>query len=114
MSALPTPDVALVSRFRATVAHALTERTTAAERSGGKPIDLDDQQALARRFLNDELERYASERMAAGMVLLTEGDEEALAQSVFDRLFALGRLQALIDDERFTDIMVTMKRSCPP
>lgn len=105
MSALPTPDEALVSRFRATVAHALAQRTTAAERSGGKPFDLDDQQALARRLLNEELERYASERMAAGMGLLTEGDEEALAQAVFDRLFALGRLQALIDDDRFTDIM---------
>jgi Flp pilus assembly CpaF family ATPase len=104
MSALPAPDDTLVSRFRAAVARALAERTKAAERAGGKPFDLDDQQAFARRLLNDELERYASERMAAGTALLSEEDEEAVGRAVFDRLFALGRLQALIDDERFTDI----------
>jgi hypothetical protein len=69
MSALPAPEETLVSRFRAAVARALAERTAAAERAGGRPFDLDDQQAFARRLLNDELEQYASERMAAGTAL---------------------------------------------
>ena len=60
--------------------------------------------AFARRLVNDELERYAGERLAAQQPLLSEDEEEALAQAVLDRLFEMGRLQRLLDDERFTDI----------
>jgi Flp pilus assembly CpaF family ATPase len=104
MTMVPALDETIVSRFRTAVGHTLAERTAAAERSGGPGFDLDDQMALARRLVNDELERYAEERLAAQQPLLSEDEEEALAQAVFDRLFEMGRLQRLLDDDRFTDI----------
>ena len=63
MTMVPTIDETIVSRFRTAVGQALAERTAAAERSGGPGLDLDDQMALARRLVNDELERYAHERL---------------------------------------------------
>ena len=104
MTLVPAPDETVVSRFRAAVGQALADRTAAAERSGSPGLDVDDQMALARRLVNDELERYAGERLAARQPLLSEDEEEALAQAVFDRLFELGRLQRILDDERLTDI----------
>ena len=105
MNHLPVPDERLVARFRAAVGHRLAERTAAAQRAGDQTLDRDDQMALARRFLNEELERYAAECLAAGKPLPSEDDEEALANAVFNRLFELGRLQPLLDDERITDIL---------
>ena len=104
MTIMSAVDDPLVARFRTVVAHALAERTAAAQRSGGPGPDLDDQMALARRFVNDELEGYANECLAANRELLTQDEEEAIAQAVFDRMFEMGRLQRLLDDERFTDI----------
>lgn len=104
MNAMSAVDESIVGRFRTVVGHALAERTAAAQRSGGPGPDLDDQMALARRFVNEELERFAEECLAANRELLTEDQEEAVAQAVFDRIFEMGRLQRLLDDERFTDI----------
>jgi Flp pilus assembly CpaF family ATPase len=104
MTIISAVDDSLVARFRTVVGHALAERTAAAQRSGGPGPDLDDQMALARRFVNEELEGYANECLAADRELLTADEEEAIAQAVFDRLFEMGRLQRLLDDERFTDI----------
>ena len=104
MTFVPAPDDTIVCRFRTAVGQSLAERIAAAERSGGPGLDVDDQMALARRLVNDELERYAGERLAARQPLLSEDEEEALAQGVFDRLFELGRLQRILEDERLTDI----------
>ena len=104
MTFVPAPDDTIVGRFRAAVGQSLAERIAAAERSGAPGLEVDDQMALARRLVNDELERYAGERLAARQPLLSEDEEEALAQAVFDRLFELGRLQRVLEDERFTDI----------
>ena len=104
-TALATPDEVLVSRFRTVVGQVLAERTSTAQRTGEVAFDRDDQIALARRLLNDELERYAKECLAAGRDLLSEDEEESIARSVFDRLFELGRLQSLLDDESLTDIL---------
>jgi pilus assembly protein CpaF len=105
MNHVPVPDETLVARFRAAVGQRLAQRTAAAQRAGDPPLDRDDQMALARRFLNDELERFAGECLAAGDPLLSEDQEEAVASAVFNRLFELGRLQPLLDDERITDII---------
>ena len=98
------PDEALVRRFRAAVGAELSKRTSAASLAGDRPLGRDDQMALARRLMNDELEGYAAERLAAQEPLLDPDEEEGLAQAVFDRLFQLGRLQPLIDDERIQNI----------
>lgn len=105
MNAVAGPDEALVARFRTAVGQALADRTSTAQRAGEESFDRDDQMAFARRLLNDELERYAKECLAAGSDLLSEDGEETIAHEVFDRLFELGRLQRLLDDESLTDIL---------
>jgi pilus assembly protein CpaF len=106
MTTFCEPDEAMVGRFRIAVAAALAERIAGLERSGGPALDIDDQMTLARRLLNEELQRDAGERLAAKQPLLSEDEEEALARAVFDRLFEFGRLQRLLDDERITDIHI--------
>src|SRR3546814_5698817 len=43
--------------------------------------------------------------LANGDPVLAPEQEEALARAVFDRIFQLGRLQPLIDDERIQNII---------
>ena len=105
MNDAATPDEFLVARFRSAVGQTLADQSSAAQRSGSTTFDRDDQMAFARRLVNDELERYAKECLAAGRPLLSEDEEEAIADAVFDRLFELGRLQRLLDDESLTDIL---------
>jgi pilus assembly protein CpaF len=104
MSATIDPGEALVRRLRAAVAGELTAQASAAQ-IGGRRLDRDDQQALARRLLDEQLERHAQECLARGEAVLTPEEEESLAKAVFDRLFQLGRLQPLLDDERILNII---------
>ena len=101
----PPPDEGLVRRLRALVATELTTRAGEAQRTTGRRLDQDDQSALARRLIDEHLERHANDCLASGQAVLTEEQEEALARAVFDRIFQLGRLQPLIDDERITNII---------
>ena len=59
---------------------------------------------LARHLLNRELERLAGVALAEGRSPLQPTDEEALTRAVLDRLFELGRLQPLLDDDRIQNI----------
>jgi Flp pilus assembly CpaF family ATPase len=97
-------DEALVRQLRATVAAGLTERTSAARIAGGRRLDTDDQAALAQRLIDDQLEQHAGDCIARSEAVLTPEAEAALAQAVYDRLFQLGRLQPLLDDEQIMDI----------
>ena len=99
------PDEELVRTIRSAVAGALTARASDAHLGGTRRLDRDDQSILARQLINDELERHAHDCMANRVPVLTEPQEGLVAQSVFDRLFQLGRLQPLIDDERITNII---------
>ena len=101
----PTPDEGLVRRLRTLVATELTTRAGEAQRTTGRRLDQDDQAALARRLIDEQLERHAKDCLASGQAVLSEEQEEALARAVFDRIFQLGRLQPLIDDERITNII---------
>jgi pilus assembly protein CpaF len=98
-------DEELVRRLRAAVAAALSEQVAATALARGRRLDRDDQAALARGLINAELERLAAERLAAGAPLLDEAAEEDLARAVFDRIFNLGRLQPLVDDERVVNVL---------
>ena len=98
-------DEDLISRVRAAVASELTSRTTTSMVSLGRRLDRLDQSALARELINQQLERYAEDCLAEGRPVLGEDDEEALARAVFDRIFNLGRLQPLLDDERVQEIL---------
>ena len=94
----------LVRRIRSAVAAGLTERTTQALSSGGRRLDGDDQAALARSLIDDELEKHARECIAHNEPVLSADEEVSLAQAVYDRIFQLGRLQPLLDDERIMNI----------
>ena len=98
-------DEVLVRRMRSSVATALTARSGEAQREGARRLDLDDQMVLARQLVNEQLELHARQCLAGNEPVLSEAHEEALARAVFDRIFQLGRLQPLIDDERVTNIV---------
>ncbi|HVT78722.1 MAG TPA: ATPase, T2SS/T4P/T4SS family [Acidimicrobiales bacterium] len=99
-----TTDEALVLRIRTAVATGLTEQTSAALATGGRRLDADDQAALARSLINDQLEAHARDCLARNEPVLGPDEEAALAQAVFDRIFQLGRLQPLLDDERIMNV----------
>ncbi|MGH9153140.1 MAG: CpaF family protein [Acidimicrobiales bacterium] len=99
------PSEDLVRRFRIAVAGELTAQTTALRLAAGRSLDGDDQMMLARDLINEQLETFARERLGRHERVLTREEEEAIAGAVFDRIFQLGRLQPLIDDERILNIM---------
>lgn len=97
-------DEGVVRRLRTVVAGELSRQVGEALRSTGRRLDREDQGALARKLIDDQLEQLARDSAAAGRPVLSEAEEEAVAQSVYDRIFQLGRLQPLIDDERIMNI----------
>lgn len=105
MTVTVQPSEELVRRVRAAVANELTSRTATLRLSAGRSLDRDDQAMLARELINEQLEAYADECMTRGDPVLTPEQEEAIATAVFDRIFQLGRLQPLIDDERIQNII---------
>lgn len=98
------PDEPLVGRVRAAVAAAITERAAARMATGGRRLDTADQKALARSLIEDQLERHARDCLSRGEPVLDAQQEQALAETVLQRIFKLGRLQPLLDDERITNI----------
>lgn len=98
-------DEALVRRMRAAVAGELTARTSDSHQGRGRPLDADDQAMLARELINQQLERHARDCLATQQPVLPPEEESALAQAVFDRIFQLGRLQPLLDDERIVNVI---------
>ena len=105
MTATTHVDEEIVQRFRSAVAAELTSKASEHRIRGGRALDRDDQAALARQLINGQLEEYARDCLANGDPVLTPEQEEALARAVFDRLFQLGRLQPLLDDERIQNII---------
>jgi Flp pilus assembly CpaF family ATPase len=97
-------DEALVRRVRAAVAGELLVRTTDLRSRTGRRGDVEDQEMLARALINEQLERHAHECLQLDRPVLSDDEEETVAQRVFDLIFQLGRLQPLIDDERIINI----------
>jgi len=97
-------DEALVRRLRTDVAEELTVRAGSASASGQRRLDPDDEAALARRLLDDHLERHAQACIASDDPVLTADQEQDVAQAVLERIFQLGRLQPLLDDERIVNV----------
>src|SRR5205085_9285736 len=93
----------IIREIREEVALHLAEQT---KRSGRTPLRSVDQQMLGRQLINDALERRARACLAAGTVPLDDDTEGVIAQRAFDLLFALGRLQPLLDDERVENIII--------
>src|SRR5205823_775205 len=57
-------DEAVIRQVRTAVADGLTERSSAARTAGGRRLDADDEAALARRLIDDQLERHARDCIA--------------------------------------------------
>jgi pilus assembly protein CpaF len=97
-------DESLVRDLRARVADDLVAHARAAVSETGARLRDDDERMLAGHILNRELERLAAAALADGRSPLQPTDEEALTRAVLDRLFELGRLQPLLDDDRIQNI----------
>jgi len=104
MSDLLVFDEALVRSMRIEIAEELsaTVRRLAAD---GRHLDTADEEMLTRQLIGQHLERLASSSIAAGRAVLTQDEEDELARAVFDRLFHLGRLQPLLDDESIQNVV---------
>jgi pilus assembly protein CpaF len=97
-------DDTIIREIRANVAVELARRSRTAEASGGQRLTLDDERVLTRQLVNGALELLARDAIAANRDVLNDDAEQAIAQAVFDRLFQLGRLQPLLDDENVSNI----------
>ncbi len=96
----------LVNRVHAVVGEALTQRHAVDEEAKRPRLGTDDERALSRKLIADELDRLAGEALNDGRAPLSEAVEQALAAAVFDRLHGLGRLQPLLDDPEIRDIHI--------
>lgn len=97
-------DHELVAHLRARVAAGLSARAAEDRLASGRTLDRADQRALARSLLHEELQAHAERCIADQRPVLSEDEEEAVARAVLDRIFQLGRLQPLLDDERIQNI----------
>ncbi len=95
----------IVVAIRSAVADGLARQARLSEAAGGRRLTVDDQRALARTIINRELEGIAQRALSRGEPLLEDADEESIAQSVLDKVFGLGRLQRLLDDESISNII---------
>ena len=97
----------LVHRVHARVGEILTQRHASDEEAGRSRMPIEDERALSRKLIADELARLANDSFERGDQTLDEKQEAALAASVFDRLHGLGRLQPLLDDPEVRDIHIS-------
>lgn len=94
----------LVRRLRSTVAGDLAHEAKDLEAKAGRRLTQADQEMLARDLLNKQLDQLANDAVNAGEEPLDEHAEQQLADAVFARLFALGQLQPLLDDDQVMNI----------
>lgn len=104
MTAVDVFDDALVQSLRAEIADELSV-TVRRMASSGQRLDNDDEEMLTRQLIAERLERLASEAISSGRPVLSQAEEDALTRAVFDRLFHLGRLQPLLDDESIQNVV---------
>lgn len=104
MTMLDAFDDSLVRAMRTEIAE---ELSTAVRRMAvdGQRLDGDDEEMLTRQLIAQRLERLASDAIASGRTVLSQAEEEQLTRAVFDRLFHLGRLQPLLDDESIQNVV---------
>ncbi|MGH9156529.1 MAG: CpaF family protein [Acidimicrobiales bacterium] len=98
---------AVVNQVHSVVGEALTQRHAGDEAARRPRLGVDDERALSRKLIADELERLATEALRQGQAALSEEAEAELAGAVFDRLHGLGRLQPLLDDPEIRDVHIS-------
>ena len=100
-------DPAVVARVHRVVGEALTAAHAAQEETGRPRLSAEDERALARKLVADELRRMASEAYGSGDTPLDAHAEEVVSIAVLDRLHGLARLQPLLDDPSIRDIHIS-------
>lgn len=98
---------AAIPQVHARVGELLTERHATDSDAGRPRMPIEDERALSRKLIGDELARLANEALDAGQRPLGERQEAEIAAAVFDRLHGLGRLQPLLDDPDIRDIHIS-------
>lgn len=94
----------LVRRLRSAVAAELAQQAKDIEAQAGRRLTSADQELLARDLLNQQLDKLASDSVNADKEPLDQDAEQQVADAVLARLFALGRLQPLLDDDQIMNI----------
>lgn len=94
----------LAAQIRGEVIARIEERRRADEAAGRSPAAPAEEEALGRQLIAEALEGHARTSLAAARPVLSVEDEDAVAQSVFDALFRLHRLQRLLDDPTLENI----------
>lgn len=100
-------DGRLVAQLHRTIGDALTDAHARHEAEARGHLSLEDERALSRKLLADELRRLASTAFAEGQQPLDEVAEAAITAAVLDRLHGLARLQPLLDDPDIRDIHIS-------
>ena len=78
-----------------------------ADRMGDARWDRAEQEAEGWVIIRALLDSQAAEAVATGGQVRSVGEQETVAQAVFDACFGMGRLQPLLDDDRIENIMIT-------
>src|SRR5437016_2385996 len=94
----------LAARIRSEVLSRIEERRRMDEAAGRSPAVPMEDEALGRELIADALDGHARTSLAAGLATLSVGEEDEIAQTVFDALFRLERLQRLLDDPMLENI----------
>lgn len=95
------PDWAVVRGLR----RAVDERLSAAL-SGRPGLSGDSQRELARHVISGEVADWVDQLASRGELLPTAGQEQVLAAAVYAGIYAMGRLQPLLDDPQVEDIEI--------
>jgi len=97
-------DDSLVRSMRSEIAGELSDAVRRMA-DDGQRLDGADEEMLTRQLIAQRLERLASDAITSGRPVLSQAEEESLTRAVFDRLFHLGRLQPLLDDENIQNVV---------
>lgn len=76
----------------------MSRQQAARKQQGLAPLTVDDERALCRKLVADQIEGLACEAMTAGRKPLDREQEQQLIQAVVDRLYGLGGLQRYVTD----------------
>jgi pilus assembly protein CpaF len=97
----------VVSEVHAAVGEAITARHAATDRDGHARLSPDDERQLSRKLIADELRRLAGRALDRGDTPLSSEAELQVTAQVVDRLYGLGRIQPLLNDQEFRDIHIS-------
>lgn len=99
-----TVDTDLGGQLHRRVADKLSEQLRTI--GGDGPLGPDDERALTRSLIADEMQHLAEDAYRHGHTPLDQVTEAELAEAVFDRVHGLGGLQQYIDDPDLANIHV--------